>query len=177
MTNGLGITRPRRRLTQRSRKNATSRNEQSRMAYISGPASWMIFRKSVVGMKARDSVGGGRRIGRFDRRDGGRRRGVARSLHGSRDAHAVRHMLAVPAAGAGSRKDGFCRFIIHDSHVQQRAGICAQVGAGSCTATSRSRQCICRINEAVVQRLLNGVYRVFVNMTVASSFSNSRSRG
>ena len=65
LTNGLGITRPRRRLTQRSRKNATSRNEQSRMAYISGPASWMMFRKSVVGISAprlrRQGVGGRRR--------------------------------------------------------------------------------------------------------------------
>ena len=50
VTNGLGITRPRRRLIARSSTKVTSRNEQTRMGTISGPASRMIRHRSVVGM-------------------------------------------------------------------------------------------------------------------------------
>ena len=81
------------------------------MAYISGPASWMMCRRSVVGMKAHAI----RAAGAADESDwstgataiGAGGGGFARGLHRLRNAHEAQRMLAMPAACTGSRKDGF----------------------------------------------------------------------
>ena len=52
VTKGFGITRLRRRFTDRSSANVTTRNEQTAMAYISGPPSLIIRPKLRVGIDA-----------------------------------------------------------------------------------------------------------------------------
>ena len=52
VTKGLGITRLRRRFTDRSNMNVTTRNEQRTMAYINGPPSLRIRLRLWVGIDA-----------------------------------------------------------------------------------------------------------------------------
>ena len=69
VTNGLGMTRPRRRLIARSSTNVTTRNEQPARAIISGPPSTSTRQRSWWGWSRRTVAAAARRS------DGRRRRG------------------------------------------------------------------------------------------------------